>query len=951
VSWTVGSRWLRWDPHIHAPGTLRNDQFADHWTAYFEAIERADPPVAVLGITDYYSLASYEAFRQRLTSRPVPSLSMVFPNVEMRLTVNTRRGGAINVHLLVSPEDTHHVRRMKALLSQIKFKVGKETYQCTDEDLRRLGRDHEQNPRLDDAKALSAGANQFKAELSAIRELLTDGWAEHNVLFAPAAGQDGLGGLDKDSGWAASRKDLGVIAHLIFSGQQNDIDYWLRRNRSKPNTAKPCLHGSDAHEIARVLQPVDDKLCWIRGDASFESLRQAIIEPEHRVFIGSRPPTAAARGDVITELRVAGATWLGPTELALNDGLVTIIGAKGSGKTALADLIALSANSLEDPLPDTSFLKRASARLGSLKVTASWGDGSETSGSPGDERIPWLTGERVQYLSQQFVDRLASPEELGEPLVREIERVVFSAIPAQDRLQATDFRSLRALRMRGLIEEREAAMESIQVETGAWLVANDLAAQLPALIEKAAETARNQATAAAELKRVQPSGDPAALAALEATASVIEVLRAAIATEDRRLVDLRDTKAKIQRLLDAAVRDWQKLQAAHRGLLSTPEWELLRPRVDPAGLAFLDRSIAEATTATSALRATGVSAAKKVAPSGLTDLEAKRDALTAALGLDAATVRRRTQLQGMVSSAKLVAQAAAEAVKAASTAPEARDRAATKRLDAYEALFGTFALEEDILRDLYRPLDAAVRAGAGAGALRLEVARVVDLRGWAEQGEALLDLRTGPFQRHGSLEQVAGEALVRAWRKGSPTDVRAAMAAFLGRHLAKGAADLARGATARHLGEWLFAVDHVRVGYELVYQGQPIAQLSTGTRGVVLLTLYLALDDWDRRPLVIDQPEENLDPKSVFTILVPFFKAAARRRQIIMVTHNANLVVNTDSDQVIIATAKREAPGRLPKITYFAGALEDGPTRDEICDLLEGGEDAFRRRSERYGLN
>lgn len=69
----------------------------------------------------------------------------------------------------------------------------------------------------------------------------------------------------------------------------------------------------------------------------------------------------------------------------------------------------------------------------------------------------------------------------------------------------------------------------------------------------------------------------------------------------------------------------------------------------------------------------------------------------------------------------------------------------------------------------------------------------------------------------------------------------------------------------------------------------------------MLVLLYLALDDADDRPLIIDQPEENLDPKSIYDELVPLFLAAKRKRQVIMVTHNANLVVNTDADQVIIA--------------------------------------------------
>ena len=126
-----------------------------------------------------------------------------------------------------------------------------------------------------------------------------------------------------------------------------------------------------------------------------------------------------------------------------------------------------------------------------------------------------------------------------------------------------------------------------------------------------------------------------------------------------------------------------------------------------------------------------------------------------------------------------------------------------------------------------------------------------------------------------------------------------------------------------------------------------VRKLSPGTRGIVLLLLYLALDHADGRPLVIDQPEENLDPKSVFEELVDLFVEAKRKRQVIMVTHNANLVVNTDADQVIVAEAGAHEDGALPPISYKAGGLESAEIRKAVCDILEGGEAAFQERARR----
>ena len=127
-------------------------------------------------------------------------------------------------------------------------------------------------------------------------------------------------------------------------------------------------------------------------------------------------------------------------------------------------------------------------------------------------------------------------------------------------------------------------------------------------------------------------------------------------------------------------------------------------------------------------------------------------------------------------------------------------------------------------------------------------------------------------------------------------------------------------------------------------------KLSPGAKGIALLVLYLAVDQQDQRPLIIDQPEENLDPRSIYTVLVPYMREAKRRRQIILVTHNANLVVNADADQVIVAESQPTVIGALPMLPYSAGALEDRQTRASICEILEGGVEAFRARERRYDI-
>jgi hypothetical protein len=282
----------------------------------------------------------------------------------------------------------------------------------------------------------------------------------------------------------------------------------------------------------------------------------------------------------------------------------------------------------------------------------------------------------------------------------------------------------------------------------------------------------------------------------------------------------------------------------------------------------------------------------------------------------------------------------------------------SEREASYGRVFDAIISEQGELEALYAPL--MTRLAKSAGSLRklsFSVSRLVDADNWGEFAEEeLIDYRKmGPFSGRGSLVGLANSQLKPAWESGTAAQVQTAMAQFIATYWKHFVAHAPYAPTekaelriwSRKFAQWLFRTDHITVRYEIAYDGVDIRKLSPGTRGIVLLLLYLALDDADDRPLIIDQPEENLDPKSVFDELVSLFINAKSRRQVIMVTHNANLVINTDADQIIIADAGPHPTGGLPPITYLAGGLEDAHIRKSVCDILEGGEDAFRERARR----
>jgi predicted ATPase len=112
----------------------------------------------------------------------------------------------------------------------------------------------------------------------------------------------------------------------------------------------------------------------------------------------------------------------------------------------------------------------------------------------------------------------------------------------------------------------------------------------------------------------------------------------------------------------------------------------------------------------------------------------------------------------------------------------------------------------------------------------------------------------------------------------------------------------------------------------------------------LLLIFYLALDKSDI-PLVIDQPEENLDNQSVFTLLAQFIKKAKEKRQVIIVTHNPNLAVVCDADQFIHVRIEKHNKN---KVIINSGALENPEINKAVVDILEGTYEAFDTRDNKY---
>jgi len=141
--------------------------------------------------------------------------------------------------------------------------------------------------------------------------------------------------------------------------------------------------------------------------------------------------------------------------------------------------------------------------------------------------------------------------------------------------------------------------------------------------------------------------------------------------------------------------------------------------------------------------------------------------------------------------------------------------------------------------------------------------------------------------------------------------------------------------------------------------------MSDGKKAFVILKLLLEFSN-KKCPILIDQPEDSLDNRAIYNELVTYLKKKKKDRQIILVTHNANIVVNADAEEVVVANQHGEDSKNQDdiKFQYISGSLENTIIKDSsidivlqsqgirehVCEILEGGTEAFKKRENKYAI-
>lgn len=974
--------------------------------ACLAALEATD--VAVFATQDHCTFDGYALLAQRIAARPGLFTKTLLPGIELRLDAPTPE--RLNYHIIFSP--TIPPERLDAFLHQLKLLKDKsftrhdllEYAKSLDEGKKReLGIAAGNHPTDDDY--LEAAYKAARVTRESVYDALDKLGPNAGVIMLPYSTSGGFEKLD----WKKHPAEDQVYLHrahifearkaaeiALFRGEATDdnkdiLSEFLTAIGGKP---KACVSGTDAHSLTGYGEYPSGQCTWIRSDPTFQGLLHAVLEPRDRVFIGEKPPKIGAVEsypgkflESVTIRRDAAAVasiaekWF-DVQMPLNPGLTAIIGNKGSGKSALADVLALLGNAHCTSfsfLNDKRFKKKPDRSLG-FKGQIGWCDGTSSErrlSEPPDLASP----ERVRYLPQERIEELCNEivaEGRDARFEEELRAVVFAHVPVAERLGASDLDGLIDRRSAGITAEIEELRTSVGVlnRTIADLetrIAPEAVTRLTALVaQKEAEVAALDAAKPPLVSPPAGSGDAASQSALaELTAAQAALKTAAdqlLAANSRRagcVTKQVASKSLLDRLaaLEQTLARIEREMAIDLGRAGLVFADLVTVTINRDPLVKLQTDMTSELdaidTSIGASKSSGLTKAVEDASAVVAALQAKLDAPMqqhqASLAAIAEWQKKRDALVGTATAADTLEHSRAALRYLQVDAPTALASARQEREKIARSIISAIDRGAGIKRDLYSPVQRFLE-GKSFDHSRLHLEFTVtsavnrfapDFLGMLNQGKA------GSFMGIDDGKKVLDEILSR-----HVFDTEDHVVAFVTDILDALSKDR-RGGEPRNLGSQLrkertsedlynllFKFDWLRPHYALQLDGKPISLLSPGEKGALLIVFYLLLDP-TTTPLIIDQPEHNLDNESIMHLLVPCFREAARRRQVIVVTHNPNLAVVADADQVIHARIDRKDGHR---IDYTSGSLESEQISKLAVNVLEGTLPAFQQRGEVYEL-
>ncbi len=1020
-----GSTWKKWDLHVHTPESLVHNYPGEKeaaWEAFLDDLEALPTEFKVLGINDYLFVEGYERVLREKRNGRLANIDLLLPVVELRMDkfggilekgddrqYTSSPWSRINLHVIFDEIEPALIRQqfipaISRRYTLVPGAVGQWGGVITRENLTALGEaviaSLPESNRANLPSPIKVGFNNLNVSYDGLKEALSNPLLIGRCLVA--IGKSEWETLRWNDNTIADKKTVINEADLVFTAAENPQAYARARAALLgAGVNANLLDCSDAHSLStsNVKDRVGNCFTWIKADSTFRGLLQAIQEFEGRVYVGDNPPKRVIvdqnKTKFINSIRISkkdDSTLTEPwfnSEIPLNPDLVAIIGNKGSGKSALSDVLALVGNTRHHEkfsfLKDTRFRSSKTKYAQHFIGTLNWSDGTSSSGDLDKDPTP-TSVERVKYLPQSYLEVLCN--ELGEKgsntFDAELRKIIYSHVPEENKLNKQSMDELLDFKVAEITKARKSLRDNISVLNRSIVEAEQRLAEefKNGLLEQLAS--KRGEFASLEASPPQPVEDPntssEALEESKAAAAFLESLEQQLTVIDKEETDLKDAKskaAKQQAIADRVVQAVNNEKVRHEAflrellpLLSELEGvphvsELVELKIDSVPVAKISADAQKLIRAIDEMLQSDAPESFKRRREhfveSITDAQGKlneRQRLYVLYREELAKWEKsKSDIMGAADKSGTIVGLTAE-IASLDTLPAKLADLQTQRRQLTKDIFAQLDAMVSEYKRLYEPVQNFVQSAEQMDMqLPLEFHVRVEEVNFEEQFSNRLNRQargtfSGIEEGGQRLKTMIGEvafvfaddAIAFAERVDAALhhdlrDEQRPKAVQFGDQLRKGVDPV-------DMLDYIYGLDYLFPRYSLTYAGQEIGQLSPGERGLLLLLFYLLVDK-DDTPIIIDQPEENLDNQTIYTILVKCIKRAKERRQVIMVTHNPNLAVVCDAEQIVYAACDKQSS----RFDYESGSIENLAIRSRVVQILEGTEPAFKNRQLKYRLS
>lgn len=920
-----GSEWRKWDLHIHTKGTSKNDQFTSadfnaFCVAMFKKAIKKD--IKAIGITDYFCIKNYKQiidFQNNIntntsfTDEEKSKISEIFilPNVELRMLPVTDTGRLINIHCIFNPDFVLNLDN--DFFNTLKYVGGSQDYLMNRQGIISLGKSLDSSI-TDDNSAYKKGVDNFVVSHENLKKLLTNNpnLRENIIIVVSNSSNDGASAIQKhydlfeneNGSLDGVRKTIYQISDCIFSSNENDTKFFAGKNpqhspeivKQKCGSLKPCIHGSDAHTEDKLFNPDNNRYCWIKADLTFNGLKQILYEADERVKIQQDKPDEKRGYQVLDSVSLNEDNFWNEI-IYLNENLNTIIGGRSTGKSTLLKSIAkkISDKIKFDDEKEEEFVKK---HLGGISVK--WKDGEES------------TERDIDFFPQSYMHDIAKDKDKTDTLIKKVisnkdenKHLTYYESKNNDLKKSLSKNILDVFQLQTDIENLQLQLKEKGDKKGVETEIQRLNTKIQELSKNATITQQELETYQSSLKDIAEKEQ--LIKQSDSDLSLLSVLKSRSIVNTYYINELDNLSASIKgNITDAFAQfsndikaNWTKyIEEINEGVRKQKQEHQTQIEITKNSDIFK--------------KGTQYYSDNKE----LNDIQNKLK-------------EENTKLQEIKGYEEKLSQL------------NTRKNDTIIQIVTDHNSYNSNA--QSLVQDLKIEHDE-VKITTKISCKKQEIKEFLESR----------------LNQRGNERQSYIDNFVNQYESNLSDTIKDFLSKALNKEI-----DYKSNNTNQNVVNEFLTTNWFDISFELTYQNDVFSEMSQGKQAFVILKLLLEFSTKEC-PILIDQPEDSLDNRAIYNELVQYLRTKKKQRQIILVTHNPNVVVSADAENIIVANqnGKNSSNKDGIKFQYVNGSLEDTKQKDNtnnvvlesqgirehVCEILEGGKEAFENREKKYGF-